>query len=995
MRAAHIDFETFSRADLPKVGHYRYAEDESTEILMCAYQRDEWDDVRLWVPAEGEPLPEDLADIFTDHETRIVAWNAPFERQITANCLPQFNVPIFRWRCAMVDAMAVGFPGKLETVGVAVGLPEDLFKQEGGRKLINKFCKPRKPTKKNPATRLTPSAAPEEWRQFKSYCRQDVRAETAVWNKLKTWRLPAIEQRLWEIDQEIADRGIQVDLELAKAAHEMGLAHRARLIEKAQFLTGLDNPNSAKQLIEWLNNQDDFDPDEDQDVKDLRKKTVEKMLGRGDLDDLVREVLELRQQIAKSSLKKFETLLRATCADGRIRGTLQFYGANRTGRWAGRLLQVQNLPQGIIENLELLTVVRELVKAGDYAALCVMFGEDKIPEVLATLIRTCLIAATGKKLVVVDLSAIEARVIAWFAKCEWRLDVFRTHGRIYEASAAAAFGVPLSEILDYKKQTGKHHPLRKKGKVIELACIAEGQLVLTNCGPVPIERVTTAMQVWDGNSFVSHEGVIHKGTQEVIEYDGLIATKDHIVWTDQGQQEFGRAAESGSRLVQSGTGWHPIRVGGDHQSGAAIHEELVAPVRPDEVHGVWGCPVAQLRELEAGEVERVPSLLAAEDGAGVADKAGTGHEEQMRTTDEPRLPELRRPGNPLRVRVGCGSLPVDTGRIGAGERQGVGPDRQQCRVPAGQPAVFNQVGKSKESAAIEADDGRRDVGQNAESVGLQRDVSVSPGWLPEGSDYRLGLQSGIGQAEKLGRHQSSPRLSRVFDLVNAGPNHRYTVAGKLVHNCGYQGAANAMITMGALEQGLAVGELQPMVDAWRAASPEIAGSVPPGEKWPQGGLWRDVENAAKKCIRTKARQEAAGCVFRYAAGMLVITLPSGRHLHYVKAHLATKDGKTQIAYWGVDQKTKRWGLLYTYGGKLVENIVQAFSRDILREILFELDDLRYHPVMLVHDEAVFEEDIEGDSGLAPVLEAMARTPAYAEGLPLKGAGFENDFYYKD
>lgn len=682
MRAAHIDYETFSAADLPKVGHYRYAEDESTEILMCAYFRDEWDAVRLWVPAEGEPLPDDLADIFTDHETQIVAWNAPFERQITANCLPQFDVPIFRWRCAMVDAMAVGFPGKLETVGVAIGLPEELFKQEGGRKLINKFCKPRKPTKKNPATRLTPSAAPEEWGQFKSYCRQDVRAETAVWNKLKTWRLPAVEQRLWEIDQEIADRGIQVDLDLARAAHEMGMAHRARLIEKAQFLTGLDNPNSAKQLIEWLNSQDDFDPDEDQEVKDLRKKTVEKMLGRGDLDDLVRDVLELRQQIAKSSLKKFETLLRATCADGRIRGTMQFYGANRTGRWAGRLLQVQNLPQGIIENFELLTVVRELVKARDYDALCLMFGEDKIPEVLATLIRTCLIAAPGKKLVVADLSAIEARVTAWFAKCEWRLEVFRTHGKIYEASASAAFKIPFDDFVRYKNDTGKHHPARKKGKVMELAL-------------------------------------------------------------------------------------------------------------------------------------------------------------------------------------------------------------------------------------------------------------------------------------------------------------------------GYQGAVNALITMGALEMGLSLAELQPMVDAWRLANPEIAGSVPPGEKWAQGGLWRDVENAAKKCIRTKARQEVAGCIFRYAAGMLVITLPSGRHLHYVKAHLTSKDGKTQIAYWGVDQKTKRWGLLYTYGGKLVENIVQAFSRDILREILFELDDLRYHPVMLVHDEAVFEESIDGDTGLDRVLVAMAHTPDYAEGLPLKGAGFENDFYYKD
>jgi DNA polymerase bacteriophage-type len=603
VRTAHIDYETFSCLDLTKVGAYRYAEDESTEILMCSYYRDEWPEVKIWVPAEGQPMPADLADIFTDHETLIVAWNASFERQITYSCLPQFDVPIFRWRCAMVSAMSIGFPGKLEQAGPAIGLPEDLFKQEGGRKLINKFCKPRKPSKKNPDTRWTRHTAPEEWALFKQYCLQDTRAETAIWDKLHAWRMPAEEQRLWEIDQAMNDRGVQVDVELALAAHTMGLMHRARLVEKAQALTSLANPNSVQQLMAWLNDQPDFDPDEETDVEDLRKKTVEKILGRDDLGDVVRKVLELRQQIAKSSLKKYDTILRATCSDGRIRGTMQFGGANRTMRWAGRLLQVQNLPQGMIEDLELLSIARDLVRLGEYEALCILFGEDQIPNVLATLIRTCLIAGPGKRLIVADLSAIEARVTAWFAKCMWRLEVFRTHGMIYEASASQMFGIPLTEFKEYKKATGKHHPARKKGKVSELAL-------------------------------------------------------------------------------------------------------------------------------------------------------------------------------------------------------------------------------------------------------------------------------------------------------------------------GYQGAVNALITMGALEMGLQLEELQPMVDAWRLANPEIAGTIPPGEKWPQDGLWRDVENAAKKCIRTKSRQEVAGCIFRMAGGNMVITLPSGRHMHYVRAHLARKDGKQQIAYWGTDQKTKRWGLLYTYGGKL-------------------------------------------------------------------------------
>lgn len=687
-RELHLDWESFSEADLRKVGAYRYAEDPSTEILLAAYylheEGDTWlpaeDEVRQWSPAEGEEMPDDLEAALRDHSVTIVAWNAQFERAIQAAKLRGIDIPVFRFRCAMVNAMSIGFPGKLEQAGPAIGLPPELFKQEGGTKLINRFCKPRKPSKKNPDTRWTPATSPEEWAVFKRYNRQDIVAEVAVWVKLRAWRLLPEEQRLWEIDQRMNDRGIQVDVELALAAHTMGLMHRERLVEKAKFITGLDNPNSVQQLVAWLNDQKDFDPEEEnEEVDNLRKKTVEKILGRDDLTDIVRDVLQLRQQIAKASLKKYDTILRAVCSDGRIRGTMQFGGANRTMRWAGRLLQVQNLPQGCIEDLELLRLVREMVRAGDYVGLCFMFGEDQIPEVLATLIRTCLIAATGKRLIVADLSAIEARVIAWFAKCEWRLEVFRTHGKIYEASASAAFKIPFQEFIDYKKRTDKHHPARKKGKVMELAL-------------------------------------------------------------------------------------------------------------------------------------------------------------------------------------------------------------------------------------------------------------------------------------------------------------------------GYQGGANAMITMGALEQGLTVVELPPMVEAWRKASPEIAGEVNDDGYW-EGGLWRDVEKAVKKCLRTKTRQEVAGCIFRIAGGNLVITLPSGRHMHYVKARLAKEGKRWEIRYWGTDQKTKRWSEINTYGGKLVENIVQAFSRDILREILFDLDDEGYHPVMLVHDEAVFEEDVLFGS-LDRVLKSMSRTPRYADGLPLKGDGFENDFYMK-
>lgn len=805
MTLAHIDFETFSRADLPKVGHYRYAEDESTEILLCAYRMDGWDGVRLWSPAEGEEIPADLVEIFKNPQVIIVAFNAAFERAITANCLPQFDVPVTRWRCSMVDAMAAGLPGKLAHAGPAAGLPEEMFKQEGGTRLINRFCKPRKPTKNNPAVRWTPETSPAEWQMFKDYCRQDVIAETAIYDKLKNWHLPEDEQDLWELDQEINDHGIRVDIDLVHTAHSMGLAHRERLVEKAKALTGLDNPNSVKQLIDWLNDQPDFDPDEDAEVEDLRKKTVEKILGRGDLDEIVRQVLELRQQIAKSSLKKYDVLLRATCADGYIRGTMQFGGANRTGRWAGRLLQVQNLPQGMIEDLAELRLVRELVRRGEYETLCMMYGEDQIPNVLATLIRTCLIASPGNDLMAVDFSAIESVVTAWFADCQWRMDVFKTHGKIYEASAATAFGMRLDDILGHKKRTGKHHPIRKKGKVIELACLSRYTQVLTSNGWVPLDRVCLAHWLWDGVDWVRHQGVVPRGKRPVI-----------------------MLGEGSSTTL------------GVLQTGGIV----CTPDHKFLVEGEWR------------EAQTLPHIDLAEYG--------------------------------------------DT---------------------------------------------------------------------------------------------------EVFDILEAGPRNCFTVRGDnckemISHNCGYGGGENAMINMGALEQGLVREELKPMVEAWRDASPEIAGTKN-ARGYREGGIWATLEKAAKECIQSQKRQEAGKCIFRYAGGKLVITLPSGRHLHYVRCRLERDDkGREQITYWGTDQRTKRWGKQKTWGGKLLENIVQAFSRDCLAVLMRKLRDRGYPQVMLVHDEDVM--DVPKDFGsLEEVLGLMKEPIEWAPGLPLKGAGYRNDFYFKD
>lgn len=966
MRFASIDYETFSKADLPKVGHYRYAEDESTEILLCAYKRAEWDAPKLWAPYESQALPADLADIFQDHETLICAWNAAFEIAITRNCLPQFDVPVFRFRCSMVDAMAAGLPGKLAQAGPAAGLPEEMFKNDGGTRLINRFCKPRKPTKLNKAVRWTPETSPAEWAMFKSYCTQDVVAESAIYDKLKNWHLPEAEQRLWELDQNINDHGIRVDMELVLAASRMGIMHRDRLVEEAKEITGLDNPNSVKQLIEWLNDQPDFDPDEETDVENLRKKTVEKILGRGDLDDVVRKVLELRQQIAKSSLKKYDVLIRATCADGYIRGTMQFYGANRTGRWAGRLLQVQNLPQGIIEDLDLLRLVRELVRAGEYEALCFMFGFDQIPNVLATLIRTCLIASPGNDLLAVDFSAIESVVTAWFAGCEWRMEVFRTHGKIYEASAAAAFKVPFEEFAAYKKATSKHHPLRKKGKVIELACLAGDTKVLTPRGYIDLINVTTNDRVWDGTKWVEHKGLIYRGEKETINLLGVRVTPDHLIATGGTWQQAKELASSESTRSRA------LAIGSASLPYSTPFARNTAPVSKTS-SGSSAHAVQNLMKRISTISEKVQQLAA------------TPAQKSKRAT---------------------GSSPILNMQMSARTMHTVGAFLTGS-TPASPAAILQTLANTKITVGEESMSSSRG-GRTRGPFSI-----ISSVW--KAGTYRLSSSTGSMSTEatnqatcasspsqKTGRtKESSPTLSQrlpVFDLLYCGPRNAFTILSRkgplLVHNCGYGGGENAMINMGALEQGLLREELKPMVEAWRDASPEIAGTKN-SRGYREGGVWATLEKAAKTCIRTGKRQEAARCVFRYAGGKLVITLPSGRHLHYVRARLEKDDrGREQITYWGVDQKTKRWGKQTTWGGKLLENIVQAFSRDCLAVLMKKLRDRLYQQIMLVHDEDVM--DIPKNFGsLDEVLGLMKEPIPWAPGLPLKGAGYRNEWYFKD
>lgn len=469
MHHLSIDLETFSSVPLAKAGAQKYIQSPDFQILLFAYSLD-GAPVEIVDLARGETLPPWLAAALTDPSYIKHAYNASFEW----GCLSKFMgvLPLDQWRCTMLHGLYCGYTAGLEATGRALGLPESKQKLSTGRFLIRYFCIPCNPSKSNGGrTRNLPNHDPARWELFKEYCIGDVTTEMEILRRLSNFPVPADVQKQWETDLTINMRGVSVDMELVRGALHIGETTRQQLMEEAVQLSGLDNPNSLKQLTAWL------ETELDEEITDLRKDTVSRLLDTiksdnannmlvGDLySDRARRMLEIRQELGKTSTKKYNAIEAAVCADGRVRGLLQFYGANRTGRWAGRLVQVQNLPRTYTEPLPL---ARDLIKRRETAKLRMLYGS--VPDTLSQLIRTSFTASPSHVLLDADFSSIEARVISWLAGEHWRLEVFRTHGKIYEASASQMFGVPLELI----KKGNPEYALRQRGKVAELALGYQG-----------------------------------------------------------------------------------------------------------------------------------------------------------------------------------------------------------------------------------------------------------------------------------------------------------------------------------------------------------------------------------------------------------------------------------------------------------------------------------------------------------------------------------------
>ena len=958
MENLYIDIETYSGTPIDN-GVYEYAADPDFQVLLFGYSIDKGP-VEVVDLAGGEKLSDELTAALTDPAVLKHAHNAAFERI----CLSRFlGMPVgtyldpAQWRCTMVKCAYYGLPLKLENAGAALKIDRQKF-AASGKRLIKKFCVP----SHGGRPECYPEENPIEWETFKEYNIRDVEAEIDIDSVL-----PDIQyEKLWEeyaADQRINDNGALIDTVLVDNIVKINQDIDAEHLRQFRELTYVDNPKSVTQLKAWF-------AAKGYSLTSLDKKAIT-TLTKTCKDPEVLEVLKLRQLTSKSSITKYTAMqnLIANTPDHRARGCFQFYGSH-TGRWAGRHIQLQNLPQN---HLPELNSARQLVREGDEETLELLY--DNLPQVFSELIRTAIIAPRGKTLIVADFSAIEARVIAWVAGENWKLQAFKDGKDLYCSTASAMFGVPV-------EKHGVNGDLRQKGKIAELACIAEGSLVLTDQGLVPIEQVTTDMRVWDGVNWVEHEGVVYKGIREVIAYEGLTATPDHLVWVE-GQQEpiqLGVASALGLHLIQTGDRGQAVWLGRNHKPGETVEQKKKSLLCAYKMRKLRVNPMAATGRINRRKVKRMSELFTAETNSSMALQKTDSGKAKVRKSKRQRLQKLWRKGYKIRLSECKRSRTVSDRDLWSTEqsvrdRQ----DRHKQRLCSRQSQVCRALRKLCKSTQMCFDRLSAAIlalclyDNNKETLTRQN----------KGRDHRRSKTGCERQAQRMALDR---RQAPVYDIRNAGEHHCFTVSGHLVHNCGYGGSVGALKAFGAVEMGIPESELEGIVTSWREANPNIV------------KLWWAVGNAAIDLVEGKAKvkhiNSQVGMSFQ--KGKLLIRLPSGRLLVYPGAAIGeNRFGGKSIIYEGVNSTTHQWDCIDTYGPRLVENIIQAIARDLLTEAILRISknpDCRI--VAHVHDEIIIEAD-PNKVTLEDMIKAMCVLPDWGEGLILNAAGFTNNYYMKD
>lgn len=950
----HLDIETYSTVDLKKNTVYRYVEDEHWMILICSWCIGQGEIHTAYGHEEIKAIP----GLF-DPTVRKIAHNSDFER-INFSALKGLPVGTYIDPEEYIDTAVLaslwGYPRALKGFCKVVG---GEAKDEAGGRLINMFSVPNRK-----GGRTLPEERPADWEAYVEYNRQDVISMRDNIYRLGKGFPSAEEYEAWITATRINDRGIKIDTALAGAAHRQYEANKKKDLARVKEITGLANPNSVQQFKGWLAAQG-FE------MESIDKAHVAELLERDDLPDEVREAVERKQLAALSAATKYVIAQGSTNSDGRLRGTIKYSNAN-TGRMTGVTLSIQNLPRDHFTDAE-----GEHDTEAEQAAIDkLLAGVHVGSEDLKKLVRPLLMGP----FTVSDYSAIEARLTAWAAGEDSVLEAFREGEDIYVATAERMGG----------EKAGFD---RQRGKSATLGCIAEGSQVLTNRGLVPIESVGIADKIWDGVEFVRHEGVVYKGQKEVMQYDGLIATPDHKVWASfEGEPRavrFDYAAACGARLIRTGSSGSPIRMGEDHQSGSSLHPEGVAHTDDvDRVHRLRPTAVDESGEPASGSFE---GLSVMQQSAHFAEVPGSNpHRRQAAMHKSPRseLEALRGERNHLRLPFGYRSRALDSGeprrtateaRTGScGQRQGV------C---SREPSMGDAL--AEHGQQTDYDSGRVPTRGLALCGGCSAEED-SPGILPR-ADHRTGASSSEGEAQELAGDRTTVA---VYDILNAGPRHRFTVSNVLVHNCGFGGGAGALLNLGGAKMypkgtpdDVIWEGLTTIVNAWRVAHPHIV-------SW-----WKQVHSAFDKggpaSRRIPVDVEIVG-TDRY------VWLPSGRALVYHncrREYVQPKDrnGKP-LPYrrraWVCDAVVGNGTQRRVVGGPTqVENIIQAIGRDLLTHALVNVERAGFRTVTHVHDEIVTE--TTGGLTVERLSSLMCDLPDWAEGLPVKAAGYTTQRYRKD
>ena len=988
-----LDRETWCELDLKEVGTYRYA--ETAEDLLVSYAIDDGP-VKVW-DCTCEPMPDDLRQAM-EEAPEVISHNAAFDKAIH-NGPKQAHLPrieLTRWRCSMAQALSHALPASLGDLCTVLKVPEDQAKNKEGKKLIQLFTRPQPANRKvQRATRLT---HPAEWESFKVYAADDITAMRECVRRMPTWNWDASAITEWHCDQRLNERGFQVDRELTRAGAQAAIVEKERIGVRFRELTRgvVERPSQREQFKAFVLSEFGVA------LEDTTKDTFTQMRKDPALDPRLAELMDLSMAANKTSTAKYARLDPMVSSDGRFRGVLQFAGAGRTRRWAGRGPQYQNLPSRGLPSAEAVEEYIACLKDGTHD----LFFENLMLYGAAAL-RGTVVPSQGKKLEVADLSNIEGRVLSWLAGEQWKLSAFRE----YDAGTGPdLYCITAVSIIGGDPWAVEKANRNVFGKVPDLACLAGDTQVLTTRGLVAIMEVLATDKVWDGQAWVSHQGVIDNGVRPVVDVDGIEVTPDHLIntqgtWTPA--EQLVSSASTLSQALATGSESWKSWASSEARQAAFYGSACDAPAAPNISCSNPTC-----------EQVRPPAATIAQSVKPQTPGSTTGATKtcvQTQTT----VGGCSTASQPASIGVATPTtkaIPTTAGAASA------------C-TPLGCPTAESTCATCSPLTAGTTPPWNSTVG-NATGTTNPATYDSPPEATTEKTSEKCKTCSGQCTPSK----PKSETLKRVYDLKNAGPRHCFLVKSRsgwlLVHNCGYQGGVAGFQTF-AHAYGVR------MADHWgtiqRQIAPEhVAKAKANLEKWGREQLdsleiselewiasevcklawrarhpatvqfWYNLQKAAVQAIRNWGVAFPVGefikvrCVSHKGQKWLVVRLPSGRLITYFQPHLMD-DGS--IAYFGdaaeSGKTTRQWTRVFTHGGKMTGNCCQTTARDILAPALQASEDQGYTPVLSVHDEIITEVPDTPDYDAEGLVRILATNPAWATGLPLAAAGFEAYRYKKD